>query len=116
MLMFNYGILATFIPEILMVIGFLLSIIIPNLNSQNTTPPVNAQTIYLNTTEHSVDSKSYVVSNFDFQQVVQQEDITSPSISYPTTIPSVVGSDKYFLVSDGLCFVQFSRPPPSFLS
>lgn len=115
MLMFNYGILATFIPEILMVIGFLLSIIVPNLNSQNTTPPVNIQTIFLNTAEHSVVRNIYVVSNCDLQQVIQQDEDVFPIISYPTNIPSVVGSDKYFLVSDGLSFVQFSRPPPSYL-
>lgn len=112
MLMFNYGILATFIPELVMVIGFLLSIIVPNLNNKPNATTENQQTIYVHSSEQNELATTYVASAFDFQQAIQQEELNNVPVHFPTIKSSLAGSDPDLIVSDGLSFIQFSRPPP----
>lgn len=115
MLMFENGILATFIPEILMVIGFVLCLFTPGFisnNSNSEQAPIVAQ---VSTFEHK-QTASYQLSTYHFQTT--PEVVPDVHCSLPRFIENVIINrfETSFSTSDGLSFVDFSRPPPFFLS
>ena len=117
MLMFQYGFLTTFIPELLMVIGFAVCIISGIFSSNNYTPPADlvfdvAHVIQFEPQSHI---SAYQVTIADFQKlevVPEKRQFVLPSV----VISLNFTSDFRFSTSDGLTFVDFSRPPPSFIS
>jgi len=116
MLMFDNGILATFIPEILMVLGFLFCLIVPNVNSTNSTIDINSQIVHINAAEQVRDNKTYITTSFDFQQVIIAEIAEKQTIVYPAIVSDTECSEHIFKISKVLSFIQFSRPPPFVLS
>jgi len=115
MFMFENGLLATFIPEILMVIGFLFCLLAPNMDSASTTAELIPIVVQFSTVEKTQTS-TYVASYSDFKQTQQVEIAEKQPILFPLTRSKTTFSEKLFTISDGLSFYQFSRPPPSLLS
>jgi len=110
--MFQNGLLVTFIPEILMVIGYVLCLFSPGNPPQPASTGQNSGTAQVITFHQQKQISGYQVSAHDFQPVDIVEDIQRiPAHSISTVIKRA--SESYFSTSDGLCFVDFSRPPPS---
>jgi hypothetical protein len=115
MLMFQNGLFASFIPEILMVLAYLVCLLTPGVKSH----------------ESNVDQTQLVaqVSNYVPQQIsstkIYTADFHAPieiiSFTQNSHLP-IVRKDTYlsynspFSTSDGLSYVDFSRPPPAFVS
>jgi len=115
MLMFQNGLLATFIPELFMVIGFVLCLFTPGFRAEhsgNSQAPIAAQ-VY--TYEHQ-NSTTYQHSTYSFQ--ISAEPVSAAEYSFPHFIEKtiIISGQSGFSTSDGLSFVDFSRPPPAFLS
>ena len=113
MFMFQNGLLATFIPEILMVFGFLLCLFAAAFKpaelaaSRPTLAVANVITIEL-----QKQNASYQVSVDDYQIV--ETDSSNRHLNIPKVEISIkIPSKLNFPLSDGLSFVGFSRPPPS---
>jgi len=85
--MFQYGFLTTFIPELLMVVGFALCII----------------------------PAAFRVTIAEFQKI---EVTVDKRQSFPPVVEKTlrIRSNFHFSTSEGLTFVDFSRPPPALLS
>lgn len=111
--MFQNGLLATFIPDILMAIGYLLCLIAPHLKTQNSQIEQTQVIVQVSTVEHQQLSV-YQVTTSDFQYYTEKIPELKPINSYFTVIIKIFEST--FSTSDGLSYVDFSRPPPTFLS
>ena len=115
MFMFENGLLASFIPEILMVLAYVLCLLTPSVKPQNSNNEPSAIVVQVSSGEH------YQVSSFqstlsDFQSHAAFVAETKPLIPVfnPHVIPIFYKSTFY--VPDGLSYVAFSRPPPCFIS
>ena len=113
MLMFQNGLLATFIPDILMVIGYLMCLIAPHLKTQNSQIEQTQVITIVSTVEHQQLS-IYHVTIADFQQYAESISDVKPVISYFTIVIKIF--ETTFSTFDDLSYVDFSRPPPTFLS
>jgi hypothetical protein len=115
MLMFDNGLLATFIPEICMVIAFILCLFTPGFkpdSAETRQAPLVAQ---VSSYEHQQTS-TYQASAYDFHTASAEAPDTKSSLSrYIEKVVPVIFEFRFF-TSDGLSFVDFSRPPPVFLS
>ena len=115
MLMFQNGLLASFIPEILMVLAYLVCLFTPGFKSHDSNVE-QTQIVAQISTYVPQQISAYTVSTADFQ--IGAELITDTK----QLIPPFVGKDaslsyeSSFSTSDGLSFVGFSRPPPTFVS
>lgn len=113
--MFESGLLVTFIPEILMVIGYLLCLIVPQHSTNNSPLEYTTTVAHVSTVERAQTS-TYSVSITDFYDTaiiilvesVQFHAFVQKSLGYFSVTP--------FGISAGLTFIQFSRPPPSVIS
>jgi hypothetical protein len=112
--MFQTGLLATFIPEVLMVIGYLVCLFVSNPTTENSSVAINA-TLVQSASIERVQSSTYSVSTSDFMFAEQPvvADLTPPV--YCSTEASVPFLEPYFQLSGSLSYVQFSRPPPFFI-
>ena len=113
--MFQNGLLVTFIPEILMVIGYVLCLFVTGKQPQSSSTVQNPATAQVITFDQQKHISGYQVSVHDFQTVepiVEQKQ--TPVHFIPVTINRAFNS--YFSTSDGLSFVDFSRPPPVVIS
>ncbi len=110
MLMFENGLLATFIPEILMVIGFVLCLFTPGFKAQNSSTEQTQVVTQISTFEHQ-QSSVYRVSIGDFQQC--EETIYNVNPPFPCYKDKTIIFESTFSTSDGLSYVDFSRPPPT---
>jgi len=115
MFMFQNGLLATFIPEILMVIGYVLCLFVTGKQPQSSSTVQNPATAQVITFDQQKQVAGYQVSIHDFQPV---EPIAEPQQLPVHFIPATIKSafESYFSTSDGLSFVDFSRPPPVIIS
>lgn len=113
--MFENGILATFIPEILMVIGFVLCLFTPGFQSNKSTndqTPIVAQVStynYQSTTNNQQ-------STYKFE--LETEAVSEAKYSLPRFIENAITItfESHFSTSEGISFIDFSRPPPHFFS
>ena len=115
MLMFQNGLLATFIPEILMVLGYILCLITPGLKSDKTEVQ-HTQLVTRVTYSNQNQTTAYQLTSHDFQttsEFIPESNQSLPHLIQPTTF---VFSRSLDFTSDGLSYVSFSRPPPSFIS
>jgi len=115
MLMFQNGLLATFIPEILMVIGFVLCLFTPGYkdsNSHTEQAPIVAHVASFN--HHQ--TVTYQLSIHNFQAVAESVQETVLSLQPYIDKQAPNRFEFKFSTSVGLSFVDFSRPPPSFIS
>jgi len=115
MLMFQNGLLATFIPELLMVIGFVLCIFTPGFQSHYSHLEQTQLTAQITGYEPQQLS-SYQLTYSDFQ--VEAEIATDIRQPLPFCIikDTYVAYESPFSTSDELSFVDFSRPPPAIVS
>jgi len=113
--MFQNGLMATFIPEILMVLGYILCLITPGLKPDKTEVQ---QTQFVNKVSFSNQNQTivYQLTSRDFQTT--SEFIPESNQSLPHLIQQTVFVffRSFDFTSDGLSYVGFSRPPPSYIS
>ena len=112
MFMFQNGLLATFIPEIIMVIAYLVCLIVPG-NKQVTTSQSETASITTISNYHSNTSSTYstYVLHFSLFEAVL-DNILEPAIYFSDQI-TYSQYDYEWLLTKRLSFTQFSRPPPS---
>ena len=112
--MFEGGLLASFIPEILMVIGFVLCLLTPAFKATNSSVEQVPIVAHISNFERQ-QTASYVLTVSDFYS---DEQITETKYSLTHFIEILIFNrfKFHFSTSKGLCFVDFSRPPPTFLS
>ena len=109
MLMFENGLLASFIPEILMVVGYLICLFAPNIK-ENPQPETNLVNIVQITSLKSTSSNTLISNSFQYEQsaAASAEEFTIVS---PTHSGSIFFNYDPFLPK-GIQFFLFSRPPP----
>jgi len=115
MLMFQNGLLTTFIPEILMVIGYVLFLFAPGVKSNDTSVDQGSVVVHVSTFEYQKQISAYQVSIHDFQPV---EFVSSKKEIIPPFVEKAIifTTKSHFSSSDSLSYVDFSRPPPALLS
>jgi hypothetical protein len=113
--MFQNGLMATFIPEIIMVIAYIYCLFVPNINVDNSAVELSIEIVQVTTLEQTTES-TYRVLNFDTQYTQQAIPVEPLPNVCPVNEVTSPYSELLFEISDGLSFVQFSRPPPFFLS
>jgi hypothetical protein len=112
MLMFQSGLLATFIPEILMVIGFVFCLFTSGINSKNSTleksPELNQNTILVQNQailhQHSV---------YLFQTSIELVQKSKQIVHFVSEKQKSTWFEAAFSILNVIDFVEFSRPPPS---
>ncbi len=112
MLMFQNGLLATFIPEILMVVGYLFCLFAPKINTEPSTPELNFTITTQISSTQQVQQNTFITTGYDFKS----EDFNFSELQNSPAINSVRVKKTFelylFKLSDGLTYEQFSRPPP----
>ena len=119
MLMFQNGLLETFIPEILMVLGYVLCLFTTVYKPDNSVvDQTQIVTLDLCSNYHKISYSKLTYSHTysDFQTNIDYVPMTFQSI--PHFIEKSINntSESNYFESDGLCYVDFSRPPPAFIS
>jgi len=115
MLMFQNGLLGTFTPEIFMVIDFILCLLTPDFHPQNSSIEKAPVIILAVNFEHQ-QSFLYQLSTFDFQ--IATAEVHDIKFSLPGLIKKliIISNISLFSTSDGLSYVDFSRPPTLLIS
>ena len=115
MFMFQNGLLASFIPEILMVLAYVLCLFTPSVKPQNSTNEPSTVMVQVSTgVHHQVSSFQSTFSDFQTHDVFVAETKPLIPVFNPQVIP--ISYKSTFSISDGLSYVDFSRPPPCFIS
>jgi len=117
MFIFESGLLATFIPEILMVLAFLFCMATPTLKSNSLAENLPPKVVELSQTTISQANFQhvYVISSLDFVAVnaIKQEAIP---VNYGFKTNRQFLPTLLLKISDGIDYSNFSRPPPAFIS
>ena len=111
MLMFDNGLLATFIPEILMVLGYFLCLIFPQVKTEKDIVVQDSATIQIITIQQNQHS-TYRVQITEFQT---SESYIPEIENVPTfyrNVNALYLSNYIPDLTGGLNFKKFSRPPP----
>ncbi|HLP06328.1 MAG TPA: hypothetical protein VK152_12960 [Paludibacter sp.] len=112
MLMFENGLLASFIPQVLLVAGYLVCLFSGIFHSTAPAPEPQPVVVSVRATAHQ-QQKIYSVSIDEFMKM---ETGTIPS-KFPSHNPKVAlkhrSVESLFQLSDSISFIRFSRPPPS---
>lgn len=118
MFMFQGGLLATFIPEILMVIAYLVCLFNAGSKPDVIQNEPSALVVQVSIIEresasfYTVSTDSFHVFNFQFsEQVNYYLQLVCENQKCDTAL-----ADFVFMLPDSISFVQFSRPPPSLFS
>jgi len=112
--MFQTGLLATFIPEVLMVLGYLLCLFVSNPTTESNTASIHA-TVVQSTSIERVQVSTYSVCTSDFQFVEQPVVVDLAPLIYCSSEPDTLFLEPYFQLSGSRSYVEFSRPPPFFI-
>jgi hypothetical protein len=115
MLMFENGLLASFIPEILMVLGYLFCLFAPNIK-EKPQPETNLVCILQISTLKSNSSNTLITNSFHSQQSASASVSNEKS---KITSPTNTGSKFFYLdplLLKGIRFSLFSRPTPTLYS
>ena len=115
MLIFQNGLFATFIPEILMVIGYILCLFAPGIKSHESSVDQVPAISVVSTFETQKQISAYQLHIHDFQTT---EIVSDKKQSLPLYFEIALNStyESPFSTSDGVSYGEFSRPPPAFLS
>lgn len=114
MLMFDNVIFASFVPQILMFVGYLVCML---TGTQHALDIKRDVIVSQNTFEYSYQTTESTTSVAYFHDyVAQTAEISDEEISLSAPISSIVVffHDYYFPVFKGSNYERFSRPPPSF--
>jgi len=115
MFMFQNGLLASFIPEILMVLGYVLCLFTPSVKPQDSNNEPSAIVVQVSSGEHQqVSALQSTFTDFQSHAAFVADTKQLIPIFNPQVIP--ISYKSTFSISDGLSYVAFSRPPPCFLS
>jgi len=115
MLMFQNGLLASFIPEILMVLAYLVCLFTPGFNSHNSNVE-QAQIVAQVSSYTPQQVSTYTVSTADFHVGIEIIAEINQSFTPFVEKDSCLSYESSFSTSDGLSYVDFSRPPPTLVS
>ena len=110
--MFDNGIFASFIPQILMVLGYISCLIAPKIFVEKDLHTLNAVEISLTSEEESVVSEK-TAFYFDFNadcEIIQESDDANSWSNFPKVHLNI--PYRHLRANDGLFFSRFSRPPP----
>jgi len=114
MLIFQNALLVSFIPDILMVIGYLLCLFAPGIHNEPSTPELYSTVVLQISTNQKINNSTFITTHHDFKY----EELAFPGLLKSPGIKSVKVQKTFiqsvFKLSDGLTFEQFSRPPPPF--
>jgi len=115
MLMFDNGLLASFIPEILMVLAYFLCLFAPNFKNSDSTEELTPIVAQISVTQQ-IHSNTYSTTVSDFQ--CSELNIIEDKNKFIFTNTDSEKSIAEFVLklSDALTFKQFSRPPPDTIS
>ena len=108
--MFQSFSLAAFIPEIIMVLAYVFCL----LGHTKTIEKNDIDSIEPKIAEAHFKTSSSVYY-FDQQFIQSVEIIEQKSIVYSLSVYEIIPKHNLYHLTDCLSFVQFSRPPPSFL-
>jgi len=120
MFMFQSGLLATFIPEIIMVIAYLVCLFSPGISkssitSENPSNIISASTNYANeiSSLHTFSLHSPTVKNcrLEFSAIYSQSTLVIQNRKIGQFFTNL-----FEILIEGFLYFQFSRPPPTFLS
>ena len=109
--MFQNGLLATFIPEIFMVIGFVLCLFTPGFQSHNSTVENASIIAHVSYTE-SRQIATYELTAYDFKNHAETVLVKKQYLPLFVEKSKLITFESPFSTSDGLSYVVFSRPPP----
>lgn len=98
-----------------MVLGFVICLIAPNLNSTNQNDSIVSVIVQFQNVEYA-QLNTYSVSKYDFQQAKYVEIVQKHSVSELVFESYVTFPESPFDIADFLSKVQFSRPPPFLFS
>lgn len=111
MLMFENGLLASFIPEFLMVLAYLFCLFVPGLKTEKQLTDCTPKIIHTSIVQSTVVSV-YKVTQLDFStdnHVVESENQLSV---FPIFDKLTAFINLIVFPLDGLFQVHFTRPPP----
>ena len=114
MLIFQNALLATFIPDILMLIGYLFCLFAPGIQTEPSTPEVYSAVVLKISATQKINNSTFITTHHDFKY----EELAFPGLlkSPGIKLIEVQMAFKHFVfkLSGGLTFEPFSRPPPPF--
>lgn len=108
-MMFDNSIFASFIPQILMVIGYLSCLLAPGyFKSEHKELPVVQQ---FEVKQNSIESSIHI---FDLSESIQYADLNTDQQTIHYKVVTDVITDHFISsrTCDGIAFKLFSRPPP----
>ena len=115
MLIFQNGLFATFIPEILMVIGYILCLFAPGIKSHESSVDQVTTISVVSTFEPQKQISAYQLNIHDFQTTeITSDNKQSLPLYFKIAINIIYESP--FSTSNGVSYGEFSRPPPVLLS
>jgi hypothetical protein len=115
MLMFQNGLFASFIPEIVMVLAYLVCLFTPGFKShESNVDQTHIVAQVSNYVPQQISSHKIYTADF---HVVAEMNADTKEILLPFVEKDTCHLYKSpFSTSDGLSYVDFSRPPPTFVS
>ena len=112
--MFQTGLLATFIPEVIMVLAFILCLLGPVKNDYRSGFQFSTEIVSMRGIELQLHrSNSSSVYHFEFKIVQAAEVVEQCLILHPNVESFTFFDYQHYELTNALSFVQFSRPPPS---
>ena len=112
MLMFENGLLASFIPELIMVLAYLICFVAPGFKHEKQKTNCAPKVIQTSAVQSKVIS-AYQVTKLDYgadNHIV--ESLNAFSV-FPIPAKHTIFINLGFFPSDGLNQIHFSRPPPT---
>lgn len=111
MLMFENGLLATFIPELLMVLAYLFCLVVPGLKTEKQPTNLTPKIIQTSTVQSAVVS-GYKVSTYYFYTNNQAVETNTSFSDYPQFHKLTVFVNPIIFPLESQHQAHFSRPPP----
>jgi len=115
MLMFDSGIFASFIPQILMVLGYVSCLIAPKIFVEKNSIAFEVTEINITTIQEPVISEK---TAFYFEYNLEKEIIekSAPILCFYDQYTTVKIPCRKIYLNAGLSFSRFSRPPPAYFA
>ncbi len=110
--MFNSGLLSTFIPEILMILGYIFCLVSPNFNKENKVIEAKEIAVSLENQRNKTVLATYYFSDHVIIESLIPE--KQEAKSYSETQLKFDLENFNTALSDEFDFKQFSRPPPAY--
>ena len=112
MLMFENGLLASFIPELLMVLAYLFCFVAPGIKHEKLTPELASKVIQASSNQSDLTSV-YKVTSHDFNSINQLAENQLQIFINSKGTEKITVPERIFGTTTGQNQALFSRPPPS---